>query len=98
MLAVGLVVGTARVGAALVAVPVAAWPASALGGVTGDVLGAIEQVVECTVLVVVSGLALHHADLVEPDWSERQVQPTRVARRVMPSTRSSSPRANENRP
>ena len=32
----------------------------ALGGVTGDVLGAIEQVVECTVLVVVSGLALHH--------------------------------------
>jgi len=31
-----------------------------LGGITGDVLGAAEQVVECLVLVVASGLALHH--------------------------------------
>lgn len=31
-----------------------------IGGLAGDVLGAVEQVVECTVLVVVSGLALHH--------------------------------------
>jgi adenosylcobinamide-GDP ribazoletransferase len=32
-----------------------------IGGLVGDVLGAIEQVVECGVLVVVSGLAAHHA-------------------------------------
>ena len=31
-----------------------------LGGITGDVLGAIEQVAECAVLVVVTGLALRH--------------------------------------
>ncbi|HUF97525.1 MAG TPA: adenosylcobinamide-GDP ribazoletransferase [Ilumatobacter sp.] len=31
-----------------------------IGGLTGDTLGAIEQVVECLVLVTVSGLALHH--------------------------------------
>ncbi len=46
--------------AVLVTVPVAVVAGRALGGVSGDVLGAIEQVVECTVLVVVSGLALHH--------------------------------------
>ncbi len=34
--------------------------ATALGGITGDVLGAIEQVGECLVLVVVSGLASRH--------------------------------------
>ena len=32
----------------------------ALGGITGDVLGAVEQVGECLVLVVVSGLASRH--------------------------------------
>ncbi|MFT4659441.1 MAG: adenosylcobinamide-GDP ribazoletransferase [Candidatus Aldehydirespiratoraceae bacterium] len=32
----------------------------AFGGVSGDILGAIEQVGECLVLVVVSGLALRH--------------------------------------
>lgn len=32
----------------------------AFGGVTGDVLGAVEQIGECTVLVVVTGLALRH--------------------------------------
>ena len=31
-----------------------------IGGLTGDTLGAIEQVVECLVLVAVSRLALHH--------------------------------------
>jgi len=31
-----------------------------IGGLTGDTLGAIEQVVECLVLVTVSGLALRH--------------------------------------
>ena len=30
------------------------------GGINGDTLGAVEQVGECVVLVVVSGLALHH--------------------------------------
>jgi adenosylcobinamide-GDP ribazoletransferase len=32
-----------------------------IGGLTGDVLGAIEQVVECLVIVTVSGLAARHA-------------------------------------
>ena len=36
----------------------------AFGGITGDVLGAIEQVGECLVLVVVSGLASRHDALV----------------------------------
>jgi adenosylcobinamide-GDP ribazoletransferase len=31
-----------------------------IGGLVGDVLGAIEQVVECLVLIVVSGLAARH--------------------------------------
>ena len=31
-----------------------------IGGLTGDVLGAIEQVVECVVIVTVSGLASRH--------------------------------------
>ena len=51
----------------LVAVTVAGSGAVALlalrkiGGLTGDVLGAIEQVVECLVLVTVSGLASRYA-------------------------------------
>ena len=32
----------------------------AIGGITGDVLGAIEQLTECAVLVVVTGLAARH--------------------------------------
>ena len=31
-----------------------------IGGLAGDVLGAVEQVVECLVLVVASGLAARH--------------------------------------
>jgi adenosylcobinamide-GDP ribazoletransferase len=31
-----------------------------IGGLAGDVLGAVEQVVECLVLVVAAGLATHH--------------------------------------
>ena len=31
-----------------------------IGGITGDVLGAVEQVAECLVLVVVTGLAARH--------------------------------------
>jgi adenosylcobinamide-GDP ribazoletransferase len=34
-------------------------------GISGDLLGAVEQVGECLVLIVVSGLALHHA----PWWA-----------------------------
>ncbi len=31
-----------------------------IGGITGDVLGAVEQVTECLVLVVVTALATRH--------------------------------------
>jgi adenosylcobinamide-GDP ribazoletransferase len=31
-----------------------------IGGISGDVLGACEQVAECACLVVVSGLAMRH--------------------------------------
>jgi adenosylcobinamide-GDP ribazoletransferase len=54
--AIPLAVG-AGVGAATVAVV----GGRALGGVTGDVLGAAEQVAECLVLVIASGLALRHS-------------------------------------
>ena len=47
---------TAAVGAVVVAIVAH----RALGGASGDVLGAVEQVGENLVLVVVSGLALHH--------------------------------------
>ena len=40
----------------------------AFGGITGDVLGAVEQVAECLVLVTVSGLAARHAVW----WTEAQ--------------------------
>jgi adenosylcobinamide-GDP ribazoletransferase len=43
--------------ATVVAAVLVRWAVARLGGVTGDVLGAVEQVVECTVLVVVVALA-----------------------------------------
>jgi adenosylcobinamide-GDP ribazoletransferase len=44
-----------------VAALVVTWMAiRAIGGVTGDVLGAIEQAAECTVLVAVAALSQHH--------------------------------------
>jgi adenosylcobinamide-GDP ribazoletransferase len=47
--------------AGLLVTAVTAWLAMRkIGGLVGDVLGAIEQVVECVVLVVVSGLAERH--------------------------------------
>lgn len=52
----GPLIGVSVVGAAMVV-----WLSNQkIGGLTGDTLGAIEQVVECLALVTVSGLALHH--------------------------------------
>lgn len=48
--------GAAAVGAVVVTIVAR----RAFGGVSGDVLGAVEQVGECLVLVVVTGLALRH--------------------------------------
>jgi adenosylcobinamide-GDP ribazoletransferase len=59
-LATGWWVGPLAAGAAVAAAAVAWLAWRALGGITGDVLGAIEQVAECVVLVVVTGLARHH--------------------------------------
>lgn len=42
------------------AVVVAHWAQRRIGGVTGDVLGAAEQVAECAVLVLVAGVAPTH--------------------------------------
>jgi adenosylcobinamide-GDP ribazoletransferase len=52
----GLLIAAALAGAAAVAV----LAMRKIGGLTGDVLGAIEQVVECLVIVTVSGLASRH--------------------------------------
>lgn len=61
VIAIGWWAGPA-VGAAVAAAAVVCWLAvRKIGGVTGDVLGAIEQVVECVVLVVLTGLAARHA-------------------------------------
>jgi adenosylcobinamide-GDP ribazoletransferase len=49
------------VGAAVIAAAaIAELGRRAFGGVSGDVLGAVEQVVECAVLVVIVGLAARH--------------------------------------
>jgi adenosylcobinamide-GDP ribazoletransferase len=50
------------VAAAAVAAAVVSWIAlRKIGGTSGDVLGAIEQVAECLTLVVASGLAMRHS-------------------------------------
>ena len=65
----GLAIGGAATGwwivpvaaAGIVAAACTGWLAMRkIGGISGDVLGATEQVAECLALVVVSGLALHH--------------------------------------
>lgn len=49
------------VGAAVAGLAATVWLAvRKISGLAGDVLGAVEQVVECLVLVVASGLATHH--------------------------------------
>ena len=60
-LATGWWIGPFAAAAAVVAAAVAWLGWRAFGGITGDVLGAIEQVGECVVLVVATGLARHHA-------------------------------------
>ncbi len=60
-LATGWWIGPLAVAAVVGAAAVAMLARRAFGGVTGDILGAIEQVVEMLVLIVVSGLAERHA-------------------------------------
>ena len=60
-IATGWWVAPLAVAALAGAVAVAALAVRKFGGITGDVLGAVEQVAECAVLVVVSGLAARHA-------------------------------------
>ena len=60
-LAVGWWVAPLAVAVSAGALVVSSIARRAFGGVSGDILGAIEQVGECLVLVVVSGLALRHS-------------------------------------
>ena len=90
-LATGWWAGPLAAAAAGAAMLVAHFAWRAIGGITGDVLGAVEQLAECAVLVVVSGLAARHAVW----WMD--VQDASSAKRRMPSSRSSSPRAKEKR-
>lgn len=59
-LAVGWWVGPVLGAAVVAAVAVGALAKHKIGGISGDVLGACEQVAECICLVVLSGLATHH--------------------------------------
>lgn len=59
-LATGWWVGPLAAAAVVAALAVGVLAMRKVGGVTGDVLGAVEQVTECFVLVVVTGLATHH--------------------------------------
>jgi adenosylcobinamide-GDP ribazoletransferase len=60
-LAVGWWVLPLAVAAGASATVVALIATRTFGGVSGDILGAVEQVAECLVLVVVSGIALRHS-------------------------------------
>jgi adenosylcobinamide-GDP ribazoletransferase len=51
--------------AALAALLMTLLAVRAFDGVSGDILGAVEQVAECAVLVAVTGLAAHHT----PWWA-----------------------------
>lgn len=58
-------VGPLALAAAVGAAAVIRLAHRAFEGISGDLLGAVEQVGECLVLIVVSGLALHH----QPWWT-----------------------------
>lgn len=58
-------VGPLACAAAIGAVVVVRLAHRSFDGISGDLLGAVEQVGECLVLIVVSGLALHH----QPWWA-----------------------------
>jgi adenosylcobinamide-GDP ribazoletransferase len=60
-LATGWWVGPFAVAALFSAVVVAAVARRAFGGVSGDILGAVEQVAECAILVIATGLASRHS-------------------------------------
>jgi adenosylcobinamide-GDP ribazoletransferase len=64
-LAVGWWVGPLAATGVGAAIAVGALAKHKIGGISGDVLGACEQVAECACLVVLSGLAIHH----HPWWS-----------------------------
>jgi adenosylcobinamide-GDP ribazoletransferase len=64
-LVAGWWVAPLAIASALAAAAVGALAIRKIGGITGDVLGAVEQVAECLVLVVVTGLAARHA----PWWT-----------------------------
>ncbi|MDO8362561.1 MAG: adenosylcobinamide-GDP ribazoletransferase [Actinomycetota bacterium] len=59
-LAVGWWVGPLATAALATALATGALARRKIGGISGDVLGAAEQVAECLCLVVLSGLATHH--------------------------------------
>lgn len=59
-LAVGWWAGPFAVAAGIAAGAVALLARRAFGGVSGDILGAVEQLAECFVLIVATGLALRH--------------------------------------
>ena len=58
--AVGWWVGPLLATALVAAIAVGALAKHKIGGISGDVLGACEQVAECACLVVLTGLATHH--------------------------------------
>ncbi len=59
-LATGWWIGPFAVATVVGAAAVVALSVRKIGGLAGDVLGAVEQVVECLVMVVASGLAMRH--------------------------------------
>jgi adenosylcobinamide-GDP ribazoletransferase len=58
---VGWWVAPLAVAVAVGAMAVAAIAQRAFGGISGDILGAVEQIGECLILIVVSGLAERHS-------------------------------------
>ncbi len=61
VLSVGWWIGPLVLACAVSAVAVGWLARRKIGGISGDVLGACEQVAECAALIVSSGLALHHS-------------------------------------